>query len=100
MELRSIPARRVPGWALDLGPVHAHPHVHAKALSAVGPVCAVGSASLDVTVSQWEGELAGRTARSATSDPILSRDRGCVNVPTGKIVGPPGVWNRCGDWPL
>jgi phosphatidylserine/phosphatidylglycerophosphate/cardiolipin synthase-like enzyme len=47
--------RDVPGWAPDLGPVH--PHVHAKAMSADGRVCAVGSANLDLTGSYWESEL-------------------------------------------
>ncbi len=47
--------RDVPGWAPDLGPVH--PHVHAKAMSADGLVCAVGSANLDLTGSYWESEL-------------------------------------------
>lgn len=47
--------RGLPGWAPDLGPVH--PHVHAKAMSADGLVCAVGSANLDLTGSYWESEL-------------------------------------------
>ncbi len=47
--------RDVPGWAPDLGLVH--PHVHAKAVSADGRACAVGSANLDVTASYWESEL-------------------------------------------
>ncbi|HEY6100700.1 MAG TPA: phosphatidylserine/phosphatidylglycerophosphate/cardiolipin synthase family protein [Anaeromyxobacter sp.] len=47
--------RDVPGWAPGLGPVH--PHVHAKAMSADGRVCAVGSANLDLTGSYWESEL-------------------------------------------
>jgi phosphatidylserine/phosphatidylglycerophosphate/cardiolipin synthase-like enzyme len=47
--------RDVPGWAPDLGLVQ--PHVHAKAMSADGRVCAVGSANLDVTASYWESEL-------------------------------------------
>jgi phosphatidylserine/phosphatidylglycerophosphate/cardiolipin synthase-like enzyme len=33
------------------------PHVHAKAMSADGQVCAVGSANLDVTAGYWESEL-------------------------------------------
>ncbi|MGZ3447970.1 MAG: phospholipase D-like domain-containing protein [Polyangiales bacterium] len=45
----------VPGWEPGLGVVH--PHVHAKALSADGRRCAVGSANLDVTASYWESEL-------------------------------------------
>jgi phosphatidylserine/phosphatidylglycerophosphate/cardiolipin synthase-like enzyme len=32
------------------------PHVHAKAMSADGQVCAVGSANLDVTAGYWESE--------------------------------------------
>ncbi len=47
--------RDVPGWAPDVGPVH--PHVHAKAMSADGRACAVGSANLDLTGSYWESEL-------------------------------------------
>ena len=45
----------VPGWAPGMSPVH--PHVHAKALSADGRVCAVGSANMDLTGSYWESEL-------------------------------------------
>jgi phosphatidylserine/phosphatidylglycerophosphate/cardiolipin synthase-like enzyme len=33
------------------------PHVHAKALSADGRICAVGSANLDATGSYWEDEI-------------------------------------------
>jgi cardiolipin synthase A/B len=33
------------------------PHVHAKALSADGRACTVGSANLDVTASYWESEV-------------------------------------------
>jgi phosphatidylserine/phosphatidylglycerophosphate/cardiolipin synthase-like enzyme len=47
--------RDMQGWAPDLGLVH--PHVHAKAMSADGRICAVGSANLDVTASYWESEL-------------------------------------------
>jgi phosphatidylserine/phosphatidylglycerophosphate/cardiolipin synthase-like enzyme len=47
--------RDVPGWAPDLGLVQ--PHVHAKAMSADGLVCAVGSANMDVTGCYWEDEL-------------------------------------------
>lgn len=50
-----LAVRDVPGWAPELGLVH--PHVHAKALSADGRACAVGSANLDVTASYWESEL-------------------------------------------
>lgn len=45
----------VPGWSPGLGIVH--PHVHAKAMSADGARCAVGSANLDITSSYWESEL-------------------------------------------
>ena len=45
----------VPGWAPELGVVH--PHVHAKAMSADGLRCAVGSANMDITASYWESEL-------------------------------------------
>lgn len=47
--------REVPGWDPGLGVVQ--PHVHAKAMSADGLACAVGSANLDVTASYWEDEL-------------------------------------------
>jgi phosphatidylserine/phosphatidylglycerophosphate/cardiolipin synthase-like enzyme len=45
----------IPAWARGLGVVH--PHVHAKAMSADGSRCAVGSANLDVTASYWESEI-------------------------------------------
>ena len=45
----------ISGWAPDLGVVH--PHVHAKAMSADGVRCAVGSANMDITSSYWESEL-------------------------------------------
>lgn len=54
-EAYALEVRDVPGWAPALGPVH--PHVHAKALSADGSVCALGSANLDLTGSYWESEL-------------------------------------------
>jgi phosphatidylserine/phosphatidylglycerophosphate/cardiolipin synthase-like enzyme len=54
-ESYQLALRDVPGWAPGLGLVH--PHVHAKALSADGRWCAVGSANLDVTASYWESEL-------------------------------------------
>lgn len=47
--------RDLPGWAPSLGVVH--PHVHAKAMTADGLRCAVGSANLDITASYWESEL-------------------------------------------
>jgi phosphatidylserine/phosphatidylglycerophosphate/cardiolipin synthase-like enzyme len=50
-----VAVRDVPGWDPDLGPVY--PHVHAKAMSADGRVCAVGSANMDVTGCYWENEL-------------------------------------------
>lgn len=54
-EAWQVALRDLPGWAPGLGLVH--PHVHAKALSADGRACAVGSANLDVTSSYWEDEL-------------------------------------------
>jgi phosphatidylserine/phosphatidylglycerophosphate/cardiolipin synthase-like enzyme len=54
-EAYELEVRHVPGWAPDLGPVH--PHVHAKAVTADGRVCAVGSANLDLTGSYWESEV-------------------------------------------
>ena len=44
-----------PGWDPAVGDVR--PHVHAKAMSADGRICAVGSANLDVTAGYWENEL-------------------------------------------
>jgi cardiolipin synthase A/B len=44
-----------PGWHPSVGDIR--PHVHAKAMSADGRVCAVGSANLDVTAGYWESEL-------------------------------------------
>lgn len=43
------------GWDPAVGDVR--PHVHAKAMSADGRLCAVGSANLDVTAGYWENEL-------------------------------------------
>jgi phosphatidylserine/phosphatidylglycerophosphate/cardiolipin synthase-like enzyme len=43
------------GWDPAVGDVR--PHVHAKAMSADGRICAVGSANLDVTAGYWENEL-------------------------------------------
>jgi phosphatidylserine/phosphatidylglycerophosphate/cardiolipin synthase-like enzyme len=58
--------RDVPGWDPGLGAVH--PHVHAKALSADGRICAVGSANMDVTGSYWEDELL-----LVVEDPAIAR---------------------------
>jgi phosphatidylserine/phosphatidylglycerophosphate/cardiolipin synthase-like enzyme len=44
-----------PGWHPAVGDIR--PHVHAKAMSVDGRVCAVGSANLDVTAGYWESEL-------------------------------------------
>jgi phosphatidylserine/phosphatidylglycerophosphate/cardiolipin synthase-like enzyme len=44
-----------PGWHPSVGDIR--PHVHAKAMSVDGRVCAVGSANLDVTAGYWESEL-------------------------------------------
>jgi phosphatidylserine/phosphatidylglycerophosphate/cardiolipin synthase-like enzyme len=44
-----------PGWDPALGDVR--PHVHAKAMSADGRICAVGSANLDIVAAYWESEL-------------------------------------------
>jgi cardiolipin synthase A/B len=46
---------RQPDWHPSVGDVR--PHVHAKALSVDGRMCAVGSANLDVTAGYWESEL-------------------------------------------
>ncbi|HVP68023.1 MAG TPA: phosphatidylserine/phosphatidylglycerophosphate/cardiolipin synthase family protein [Anaeromyxobacteraceae bacterium] len=54
-EAYQLAVRGEPGWAPDLGVVY--PHVHAKAMSADGRVCAVGSANMDLTGSYWESEL-------------------------------------------
>ncbi len=47
--------RHQPQWDPSVGDIR--PHVHAKAMSADGHVCAVGSANLDVTAGYWESEL-------------------------------------------
>jgi phosphatidylserine/phosphatidylglycerophosphate/cardiolipin synthase-like enzyme len=47
--------RRQPGWDPAMGDVR--PHVHAKAMSADGQVCTVGSANFDVTAGYWENEV-------------------------------------------
>ena len=47
--------RRQPGW--DPAVADVRPHVHAKALTADGQVCAVGSANLDIAAGYWESEL-------------------------------------------
>ncbi|MBE0546428.1 MAG: phosphatidylserine/phosphatidylglycerophosphate/cardiolipin synthase family protein, partial [Rubrivivax sp.] len=44
-----------PAWAPGLGAVQSH--VHAKAMSADGRICAVGSANMDSTGGYWETEL-------------------------------------------
>jgi phosphatidylserine/phosphatidylglycerophosphate/cardiolipin synthase-like enzyme len=44
-----------PRWDPSVGDIR--PHVHAKAMSVDGRVCAVGSANLDVTAGYWESEL-------------------------------------------
>ena len=54
-EAYQLAVRDVPGWAPGLGVVY--PHVHAKAMSADGRVCAVGSANMDLTGSYWESEV-------------------------------------------
>jgi cardiolipin synthase len=46
---------RQPDWHPSVGDIR--PHVHAKAMSVDGRVCAVGSANLDVTAGYWESEL-------------------------------------------
>ncbi len=47
--------RRRPSWDPAVGDVR--PHVHAKAMSADGQVCALGSANFDLTAAYWESEL-------------------------------------------
>jgi phosphatidylserine/phosphatidylglycerophosphate/cardiolipin synthase-like enzyme len=47
--------RNQPGWDPAVGDVR--PHVHAKAMSADGRMCAVGSANLDIVAAYWESEL-------------------------------------------
>jgi phosphatidylserine/phosphatidylglycerophosphate/cardiolipin synthase-like enzyme len=44
-----------PRWEATLGDVR--PHVHAKAMSVDGRICALGSANFDVTAAYWESEL-------------------------------------------
>jgi len=69
-----------PGWDPALGDIR--PHVHAKAMSADGRVCAVGSANFDVTAAYWESELllvvedeAIASAVEATFDELLATSR-------------------------
>jgi phosphatidylserine/phosphatidylglycerophosphate/cardiolipin synthase-like enzyme len=47
-----------PGWDPAVGEVR--PHVHAKAMSVDGRICAVGSANLDVTAGYWEKRTGAR----------------------------------------
>jgi len=54
-EAYQLAVQEIRGWSPDLGVVF--PHVHAKAMSADGEVCAVGSANMDLTGSYWESEL-------------------------------------------
>lgn len=54
-ECHELVVARQPGWDPSLGDVR--PHVHAKAMSADGRVCALGSANLDITAGYWESEL-------------------------------------------
>jgi cardiolipin synthase len=44
-----------PAWAPGLGAIQSH--VHAKAMSADGRICALGSANMDITGGYWETEL-------------------------------------------
>jgi len=46
---------RQPSWSPTIDNIR--PHVHAKAVSVDGRMCAVGSANLDVTSCYWEDEL-------------------------------------------
>jgi phosphatidylserine/phosphatidylglycerophosphate/cardiolipin synthase-like enzyme len=69
-----------PGWDPALGDIR--PHVHAKAMSVDGRVCAVGSANFDVTAAYWESELvlvvedeAIASAVEATVDELLATSR-------------------------
>ena len=54
-ECYELVVRNRPSWDREVGDVH--PHVHAKAMSADGRICAVGSANLDITAGYWESEL-------------------------------------------
>lgn len=49
----TVPAQ--PAWASGLGAIQSH--VHAKAMSADGRICALGSANMDITAGYWETEL-------------------------------------------
>ena len=69
-----------PGWDGSVGDIR--PHVHAKALSVDGLMCAVGSANLDVTAGYWESELllvvedrSLATAVEARLDELLAASR-------------------------
>ena len=56
-----------PAWEAGLGPVRSH--VHAKAMSADGRICALGSANMDITGGYWETELL-----LVVEDAALTRD--------------------------
>jgi phosphatidylserine/phosphatidylglycerophosphate/cardiolipin synthase-like enzyme len=55
VECYEFVVRRQPAWDPAVGDVR--PHVHAKAMSADGRVCTVGSANFDVTAGYWENEV-------------------------------------------
>ena len=54
-ECYEFAVRQQPGW--DSAVIAVRPHVHAKAMSTDGAICAIGSANFDVTGGYWESEL-------------------------------------------
>ena len=60
-----------PAWAAELGAIQTH--VHAKAVSADGCVCAVGSANMDITGGYWETELLLVVEDASIADALEAR---------------------------
>ncbi len=95
--------RRQPGWDPVVGDVR--PHVHAKAMSSDGRVCAVGSANLDVTAGYWENELLlvvedetiARGVEARLDELIAGSDRVDPNDPEWRLRSQRRQWMRY--WP-
>jgi phosphatidylserine/phosphatidylglycerophosphate/cardiolipin synthase-like enzyme len=95
--------RNQPGWDPALGNVR--PHVHAKAMSADGRVCAVGSANFDITAAYWESELLlviedeaiARAAEARFDELIAGSDRVDPDDPAWRRRAEQRQWMRY--WP-
>jgi phosphatidylserine/phosphatidylglycerophosphate/cardiolipin synthase-like enzyme len=95
--------RNQPGWDPALGAVR--PHVHAKAMSADGRVCAVGSANFDITAAYWESELLlviedeaiARAAEARFDELIAGSDRVDPDDPAWRRRAEQRQWMRY--WP-